>query len=230
MFGTMSTAVSGARNMLVGIVLAASLVSGDTVVNLLLGDSSIGESNFVVVEGQGAVLEASVIGVDSTATTFDVACTTTSSIPFPFTTFNCVGGDHVTITQGASTMSLSQVFTTSDTTQSVREDCTFSNTETVTCSFLNSGGDATSSEVFASPTNAPLLFPVTITAGQDKLGSQATATTTTPGITEAPSSTIPSSSGTVLTTRSGAERNTVRVKWTLLSTLLMIACLVFYKM
>lgn len=49
--------------MLVAIVLAASLVSGDAVVNLLLGDSSIGVSNFIVVEGLGGVLEGSIIGV-----------------------------------------------------------------------------------------------------------------------------------------------------------------------
>lgn len=36
---------SGGRNMLVATVLAASFVSGDTLVNLLLGDSSIGESD-----------------------------------------------------------------------------------------------------------------------------------------------------------------------------------------
>jgi len=52
-----------AGNVLVAIVLAASLVSGDIVVNLLLGDSSIGLSNFVAVEKLGGVLEASVIGV-----------------------------------------------------------------------------------------------------------------------------------------------------------------------
>jgi hypothetical protein len=65
MFGTMSTVAStffgnGGRNMLVTTVLAASLVCGQTVVNLLIGDSSIGESDIGVV---GGVLEGSIVGV-----------------------------------------------------------------------------------------------------------------------------------------------------------------------
>ena len=64
MFGTMSTVTSaflgkGGRNMLAATVLAASLVSGDTVVNLLLGDSSIGESD---IRLRGKVV-GSIIGV-----------------------------------------------------------------------------------------------------------------------------------------------------------------------
>ena len=45
--------------MLVTTVLAASLVSGDTVVNLLLGDSSIGESDIRFV----GKMVGSIIGV-----------------------------------------------------------------------------------------------------------------------------------------------------------------------
>ena len=45
--------------MLAATVLAASLVSGDTVVNLLLGDSSIGESD---IRLRGKVV-GSIIGV-----------------------------------------------------------------------------------------------------------------------------------------------------------------------
>jgi hypothetical protein len=64
MFGTMSTIASGifgnrSRNILIATVFAASLVSGDTVVNLLLGDSSIGESEIRLV---GKVV-GSIIGV-----------------------------------------------------------------------------------------------------------------------------------------------------------------------
>jgi hypothetical protein len=52
---------SRGQNMLAAIVLAASLVSGQTVVNLLcIGDSSIGESDIEVV---GGVLEGSIVGV-----------------------------------------------------------------------------------------------------------------------------------------------------------------------
>jgi len=64
MFGTILIVASAfIGNVLVAVVLAASLVSGDTVVNLLLGDSSIGLSNFVAVDKLGGVLEASIIGV-----------------------------------------------------------------------------------------------------------------------------------------------------------------------
>jgi hypothetical protein len=133
MFGTMSTIASeifgnGSRNILIRTILAASLVSGDTVVNLLLEDSSIGESDIRLV---GKVV-GSIIGVvryqfpaasvtdkkqGLTATTYGVACATTGPIVFPFTTPACVGGDHVTITQGASTMFLTQVFVTAKTSQ-----------------------------------------------------------------------------------------------------------------
>jgi hypothetical protein len=59
---TVASAFFGNRGsaMLIATVLAASLVSGQTVVDLLIGDSSIGESDIEVV---GGVLEGSIIGV-----------------------------------------------------------------------------------------------------------------------------------------------------------------------
>ncbi|KAL2067630.1 hypothetical protein VTL71DRAFT_15726 [Oculimacula yallundae] len=170
-------------------LLFVTFVSGDTVVNLLLGDSSIGESD---IRFRGK-LDGSIIGVDPTATTYDVVCAVTGPIAFPFTTPACVGGDHVTITQGPSTMILSQLFEDASTSRNYRENCTFSNTDTVTCSILNTiaevsivGGHTitqtstyTDSRINASPTNGPLYFLVTITAGLEKLTSGPTRSTPT---------------------------------------------------
>jgi len=66
MFKTISTVGSAllgnrGRNMLVATVLAGSLVSGETVMSLLLGDSSIGESD---IRLRGKVV-GSIIGVVS---------------------------------------------------------------------------------------------------------------------------------------------------------------------
>ncbi|KAH6681482.1 hypothetical protein B0J14DRAFT_556901 [Halenospora varia] len=220
---------NGGRNILVATVLAASLVSGETVVNLLLGDSSIGDSDIRVV---GGVLHGSIIGVDSTATTYDVNCALTNPVSFPFTTPACVTGAHVTITQGPSTAFVTQVFVTASTSKNYRQGCTFSTSNTATCSITNtvsativSGGKTvttsfteTSSGVNAAPSNPPLYFPVTITAGLEKLGAvQAKATVT-------PAATGTSSSSTVETrTLSGATQAIANGKWTLLSSVFMIA-------
>jgi len=220
--------------MLVATVLAASLVSGDTVVNLLLGDSPIGESD---IRFRGKLV-GSIIGVDSTATTYDVACATTGSIAFPFTTPACVGGDHVTITQGPSTMFLTQTFVTASTSLNFREGCTFSNTKTVTCSLVNTISKVfvddgqtsttsyteTSSGVNAPPTNPPLYFTVTITAGLEKTAASQVTATSIPAITGVSTSPTTSSvSGSAIKSQpsSGAEQAIMKGKWTPLLLLFM---------
>jgi len=211
--------------MLVTALLAASLVSGQTVVDLLIGDSSIGESDIQVV---GGVLEGTIIASDSTATTYDVSCALTSSVAFPFSTPACVGGAHVTITQGPSTMFLSQVYVTTSTSQNFRQNCTYSNSETITCSIINTVSETlviggvttttsyteTSSGVNASPSNGPLYFQVTLTAGAE-------AATTTTGSTSA---TLSSASGSTVESRtsSGAKQAIVKGKWVLLSALSLV--------
>jgi len=225
--------------MLVAMILTASLVSGDTtVVKLLIGDSSIGESDIGVV---GGVLEGSIIGVDSTATTFDVNCALTTPVQFPFQTPLCVGGAHVTITQGPSTAFMSQVYIVASTSENIREDCSFSNTDTVTCSLSNvvsktfvvSGQTTTtlytdtSSGVNASPTNGPLYFPVTITAGLEKLGSVHAKASPTLATTVSPSSTASSSSSGTTTvqsrTSSAPRQTTFKGMWAVLLVLFVIA-------
>ncbi|KAH7317891.1 hypothetical protein BKA65DRAFT_557303 [Rhexocercosporidium sp. MPI-PUGE-AT-0058] len=207
--------------MLLSLILAASLVAGeDTVANLLLGDSSIGQSD---IRFRGK-LDGSIVGVDSTATTYDINCATTGSIPFPFTTPACVGGEHVTITQGPSTMLLSQVFVTTGTSKNFRESCSFSNTDTVTCSLANTVSEVivvdgqtttttyteTSSGVNASPTNGPLYFAVTITAGLEKLTVTSKTTRSTSGSATASQ---PSASATQSRTSSGAGVTFSNGKW-----------------
>ncbi|KAH8648174.1 hypothetical protein BGZ60DRAFT_437730 [Tricladium varicosporioides] len=213
------------RNMLVGSFLVASLVSGEAVVNLLLGDSSIGESD---IRFRGKVV-GSIIGVDSTATTYDVACATSGPIIFPSTTPACVGGDHVTITQGPSTMVLTQAVVTAGNSQNFREGCTFSNTETVTCSLINvvgkvlvvSGQTTTalsteiSSRVNAPPTNPPLYFTVTITAGLEKVSAFQAAASPTSTVTGISSTPAISSSSATGSTSSDAEQFLLNGKWML---------------
>jgi len=219
--------------MLVATVLAASLVSGNTVVDLLcLGDSSIGESDINVV---GGVLEGSIIGVDSTATTYEVNCALTTSVPFPFTTPSCVGGAKVTVTQGPNTAFVSQVYVTSSTSQDYRGGCTYSNTETATCSItlafsgtLSGKSTATSftttsSGVDASPSNAPLYYPVTITAGLEEASSSQATTTATASSSSTKSSTSGSTATPTLSnTSSGVKQAIVKGKWVLLSALVTI--------
>ncbi|KAH8586618.1 hypothetical protein B0O99DRAFT_644023 [Bisporella sp. PMI_857] len=231
-------------------VLTASLVSGQSVVNLLLGDSSIGDSDIIVV-GVG-ILQGSIIGVDSTATTYDVNCAVTAPVPFPFTTPACVGGDHVTITQGRSTAFVTEVFVTSSLSKNYRQDCTFSTSNTVTCSITNTvsrtlvvdGETRTtsfteaSSGVNASPLNPPLYFPVTITAGQEKLNQAQAATPTTTSATTAATTaatTTPAPTGgsrssntsttTPLTIASRASSDGAILKgmWALISALFIVA-------
>ncbi|KAH6704112.1 hypothetical protein BKA61DRAFT_660773 [Leptodontidium sp. MPI-SDFR-AT-0119] len=226
MFGTLSIIGSssfrnGGGNMLVLTILAASLVSGDTVVNMLLSDSSIGESD---INFRGKVV-GSIIGVDSIASTYDIAYATTGSIHIPFTTPACVGGDHVIITQGPSTMFLSQIFVTASTSRNFRESCSFSNTEIVTCSLINTVSEVfvvdgqtattsyteTSSGVNAPPTNPPLYFAVTITAGLEKLTTAPTRSTS-----NSPTASQTSGSATESRTSSGAEEVIGNGKWSLL--------------
>lgn len=123
-----------------------------------------------------------------------------------------------------------------------REGCTFSNTETVTCSLINTvsevlvvGGQTTtssytetSSGVNAPPTNPPLYLTVTITAGLEKVNASQVAATLTTAITGASSSptiSLASGSATESRTSSGAEQVVVNGKWTLFLTLFIIAYL-----
>ncbi|KAH6708891.1 hypothetical protein BKA61DRAFT_678764 [Leptodontidium sp. MPI-SDFR-AT-0119] len=202
MFGNLSLIGSSSfrrgRNMLVLTILAASLVSGDTVVNLLLGDSSIGESD---IRFRGKVV-GSIIGVDSTATTYDLACATTGSIDFPLTIPACVGGDHVTLTQGSSTMFLSQIFVTASTSREVL----VVDGQTTTTSYTE-----TSSGVNAPPTSPPLYFAVTITAGFEKLTTLPTLSTS-----NSPTASQTSGSATESRTSSGAGEVIGNGKWSLL--------------
>jgi len=224
MLGKLSTVASACM----ATVLAASLVSGETVVNLLLGDSSIGDSDIRVV---GGVLHGSVIAVDSTATTYDVACALTAPVSFPFTTPACVGGAHVTITQGPRTAFVTQVFVTASTSKNYRQGCTFSTSNTATCSITNtvsativSNGKTvttsftqTSSGVNAAPSNPPLYFPVTVTAGLDKLGAVQAKATSTPSTGTSGSSTVETRAN------SGAAQDVAKGRWAVLSSLFMIA-------
>lgn len=117
------------------------------------------------------------------------------------------------------------------------EGCTFSNTETVTCSVMNTvnevlvvGGQTTttsytesSSGVNAPPTNPPLYFTVTITAGLEKIKTPHATGNSTTTFTGASSFPTVSAAGSTSTSRmaSGAERGIVQGKWTLLGTLIM---------
>jgi hypothetical protein len=103
-----------------------------------------------------------------------------------------------------------------------REGCTFSNSNTVTCSLTITVSETvevdennkttsyttTSSGVNASPTNAPLYYPVTITAGVEKVDSSQATVTPTSAVT-----------GTSSRTSSGAKQAAVKGKWALLSAL-----------
>src|SRR4051794_35721544 len=113
---------------------------------------------------------------------------------------------------------------TNITSRNFRESCSFSNTDTVTCSLANTVSEVivvdgqtttttyteTSSGVNASPTNGPLYFAVTITAGLEKLTVISKPTRSTSGSATASQ---PSASATQSRTSSGAGVTFSNRKW-----------------
>lgn len=80
----------------------------------------------------------------------------------------------------------------------------------------------TSSGVNAPPTNPPLYFTVTITAGLEKVNASVAAATTITGSSSSRTISLASGSATESRTSSGVEQAIVKGKWTLLSALFII--------